>query len=104
MEGGPFKGEEAYSGWRVYNLRPFKEEEANGGWRVYTFGPFEGEEAYTLDPSKGRRGIHMYIYYIYTCSGWLRPFQRGGGLPRIVSQSCTHTVLHKIRSCYEEAY
>ena len=66
--------------------------------------PFKGEEAYTLDPSKGRRCIHLYIYYIYTCSGWLRPFQRGGGLPRIVSQSCTHTVLHKIRSCYEEAY
>ena len=60
----PFKGEEAYSGWRVYTLRPFKGEEAYCGWRVYTLRPFKGEEAYSrwrvtipLDLSKGRRHI-----------------------------------------------
>ena len=31
VEDVPFKREEAYSGWRVYNLRPFKGEEAYSG-------------------------------------------------------------------------
>jgi hypothetical protein len=63
VEGGPFKGEEAYSGWRVYNLRPFKGEEAYSGWRVYNLRPFKEEEAnggwrcILLDLSKGRRHI-----------------------------------------------
>ena len=59
MEGGPIKGEEAYSGWRV--------DPSKGRRHIV------GGGCITLDPSKGRR--HMVGGGCITLA-----LQRGGGI------------------------